>query len=136
MAAANVRTVSSNDAAGDPISYLALVVGTKVISADGKPIGEVAHILADPENDIFDGIVIDASWLPGGHVFADATQIEEIRTDAVILKLDAEASRSMPRPSANPAALETGADDMVEEGAGEELRDKLRRAWDRISGNY
>jgi hypothetical protein len=128
--------VGSNDAAGDPISYLALEEGTKVISADGQPIGEVAHVLADPKEDIFDGIVIDASSLPGGHVFADATLVGEIRTDAVTLKLDAEACRSLPQPSASPAVLETGPDDTVKDGVGEGLRDKLRRGWDRISGNY
>jgi hypothetical protein len=126
--------VSASEAAGDPISYLALQQGTKVLSLDGEPIGEVAHVLADPEDDIFDGIVIDASWLPGGHAFADASQIEEIRTDAVILKLAAEACRSLPEPSANPAAMEATPDDTAKEGLGDELRDKLRRAWDLVSG--
>ena len=125
-----------DDAAGEPSSYMALQEGTAVLSADGEPVGKVAHVLADVEDDIFDGIVVDASWLPGGHVFADATQVEEIRSNAVTLKLDAEACRSLPKPSANPAALEAGPDDTVKEGVGEQMHDKLRRAWDRISGNY
>jgi hypothetical protein len=126
----------ADEATGDPISYLALKEGTKVLSADGEPVGEIAHVLADVENDIFDGIVIDASWLPDGHVFADATQVDEIRTDAVTLKLDAAGCKSLPQPSANPAAMEATPDDAAKEGAGEELQDKLRRAWDRVSGNY
>jgi hypothetical protein len=125
-----------DEAAGEPSSYMALQEGTAVLSADGEPVGKVAHVLADVEDDIFDGIVVDASWLPGGHVFADATQVEEIRSNAVTLKLDAEACRSLPKPSANPAALEAGPDDTVKEGVGEQMHDKLRRAWDRISGNY
>jgi hypothetical protein len=128
--------VSADEAAGEPISYLALKEGTKVLCAEGEPVGEVEHVLADAENDIFDGIVIDASWLPGGHVFADATQVAEIRTEAVTLKLDAEACKSLPQPSANPAAMEATPDDAAKEGVGEGLQDKLRRAWDRISGNY
>jgi len=128
--------VSANEGAGEPISYMALEEGTAVLSSDGESIGKVAHVLADVDEDIFDGIVVDATWLPGGHVFADAAQVGEIRTDAVTLKLDAEASRSLPKPSANPAALEVGPDDMGKEGLGQELSDKLRRAWDRISGNY
>jgi hypothetical protein len=32
--------------------------------------------------------------------------------------------------------MEVGADDMGKEGLGDEAKDKLRRAWDRISGNY
>jgi hypothetical protein len=119
-------------AAGDPISYLALQEGTKVLSADGEQIGEVAHVLADTEDDIFDGIVVDASWLPGGHVFADAAQVGEIRTDAVTLKLGAGACRSLPQPSANPAAMEATPDDATKP----DLGDKLRRAWNLISGKY
>lgn len=39
-------------------------------------------------------------------------------------------------PSESPAALEVDADDMVREGTGDVLRDRLRRAWNLISGNY
>jgi hypothetical protein len=128
--------VSASEAAGDPISYLALEQGTEVLSSDGEPVGKVAHVLADPDEDIFDGIVIDASGLRGGHLFADATQVEEIRSRAVTLKLDADRCRSLPEPSANPAALEADRDDTVSRGSGEKLREKLRRAWDLISGKY
>jgi hypothetical protein len=122
--------------AGEPSSYLTLQPGTRVLSADGQDVGEVSHVLADPEEDIFDGIVISGAAEPGGHVFADAAQIDQIRTDSVVLSLSAEACRSLPHPSANPAALEASPDDMVKHGVGEELQDKLRRAWDLISGNY
>ncbi len=129
--------MSPDDAAtGDPISYMALKEGTAVLSADGEQIGKVTHVLADIDDDIFDGIVIDASWLPGGHVFVDATQVDEIRTESVTVKLDANACRSLPKPSANPAEMEVGPGDMGKQGMGEEMHDKLRRAWDRISGNY
>ena len=107
-----------------------------MLDSGGEPIGKVTHVLADINDDIFDGIVVDASWLPGGHVFVDATQVNEIRTESVTLKLDPEACRSLPEPSANPAEMELGPGDMGKEGMGEEMHDKLRRAWDRISGNY
>jgi hypothetical protein len=135
-AADNVHGVNGNEPAGEPASYLTLAEGTKVLSADGETIGEVAHVLAVEEDDIFDGIVIDASWLPGGHVFADAAEVQEIRSDAVTLKLDAERCHSLPQPSDNPAVMEVGPDDMAKEDLGDEAKDKLRRAWDRISGNY
>ncbi len=125
-----------DDAAGEPSSYLALKEGTAVHSADGEPVGRVAHVLADADDDIFDGIVIETPDRGRRHLFADATQVEEIRTGAVTLKLDAEACRSLPQPTANPAAMEAGPDDTVKEGVGEAMHDKLRRAWDRISGNY
>ena len=131
-----MHAVNAEEPAAEPSSYLTLEAGTKVLSSDGEQIGEVAHVLAVEEDDIFDGIVVDASWLPGGHVFADAAEVQEIRSDGVTLKLDAERCRSLPQPSDNPAAMEVGPDDMAKEDLGDEAKDKLRRAWDRISGNY
>ena len=128
--------MSAEEPRGRPISYLALEPGTKVLSADGQPVGELAHVLADVEDDIFDGIIVRTSGGADDHVFVDASQVEEIRTDAVVLNLDTERCRSLPRPSANPPALQATPDDTVKEGLGEELRDKLRRAWDLMSGNY
>ena len=128
--------MNGTEAGGEPISYMALEQGTEVRSSDGERIGEVAHVLADFDDDIFDGIVVDASWLPGGHVFADAAVVGEIRADAVALKLDGKACRTLPQPAENPAVMEAGPDDTVKEGVGAEMQDKLRRAWDYISGNY
>jgi hypothetical protein len=41
-----------------PISYLALTVGTAVLSSSGQTIGTVEHVLQIPEEDLFDGIVL------------------------------------------------------------------------------
>jgi hypothetical protein len=113
-----------------PVSYLTLSAGTPVRSSDGADVGVVAHVLADAEVDIFDGLVIDARRGVGGHRFADATQVARMDAEAVTLTLDAAAARRLPEPAGNPATLETGPDDMVPTG----LSDKLRRAWDLISG--
>ena len=46
-----------------PISYLALEVGTPVQGSSGKTIGKVEHVLQVPEDDLFDGIVLEyRSW--------------------------------------------------------------------------
>ena len=115
---------------GQPSSYLALREGVPVYSSDGKDLGKVEHLLAEPDIDVFDGLVIDTSVLPGGHRFVDAAQVAEIFERGVVLGIDAAAAESLPEPSANPAAMELGPDDMVRG----DLGDKLRRAWDRISG--
>ena len=57
---------------GQPSSYLKLEQGAPVYSCDGKSLGEVEEVLADPEVDIFDGVILDTSVLPGGHRFVDA----------------------------------------------------------------
>jgi uncharacterized protein YrrD len=118
---------------GDPTSYLSLGKGAEVYSRDGAKLGEVEHVLADPDADIFDGIVLDTSVLPGGHRFVDARQVDEIFERGVLLKLDRAAAETLPEPSENPAALEVTADDVAERDD-DALKRKLRRAWDLISG--
>jgi uncharacterized protein YrrD len=116
---------------GAPSSYLALQSGAAVYSSDGEKLGEVEHVLAVPDDDIFDGIVLDRSVLPGGHRFVDAPEVAEIYERGVVLNIDAASAESLPEPSANPGALEVGPGDTVKGD-----HDKLRRAWDLISGNY
>jgi hypothetical protein len=117
---------------GEPASYLTLSAGAPVYSSDGERLGVIEHVLAEPEEDIFDGIVFDSSPLPGGHRFADSEEVEEIYARGVVLKLDAAAARELPEPSANPATVEARVDDAELSP----LERKLRRAWDLISGNY
>jgi hypothetical protein len=117
---------------GEPSSYLALKPGVPVYSSDGESLGSVEHVLADPDVDVFDGIVLDTSVLPGGHRFADAPEVDEVYDRGVVLKLTAKEAQGLPEPSANPGSLAVGPDDMAPGGKHE----KLRRAWDLISGNY
>lgn len=113
---------------GDPASYLVLADGTDVLSSDGRKVGTVEHVLADPDADVFDGLIVDI----GGHRFADASQIERIHEHGVVLALDAHAAGRLPEPAENPPAMDAGPDDVVPDG----LDDKLRRAWEYLSGNY
>ena len=48
----------------------------------------------------------------------------------ILLGVDADTAETLPEPSGNPGEIEVGPDDVVPD----EKRDKLRRAWDRISG--
>src|SRR5918996_5060681 len=118
---------------GQPSSYLSLDAGFRVYSCDGEKVGEVEHVLADPDADIFDGLVLDTSVLPGGHRFVDAEQVEEIFERGVLLKLDRAAAERLPEPSENPATLEVSPDDVAQDDE-DALRRKLRRAWDLLSG--
>ena len=124
--------LSAMDDLGAPTSYMALADGVPVYSSDGEELGKVEHVLAEPEEDIFDGFVIDTSVLPGGHRFVDAPEVEAIYERGVVLKIDAAAAKDLPEPSANPGVLEADGDDAPPSP----LQQKLRRAWDRISGNY
>lgn len=115
---------------GPPASYMTLEPGTAVLSSDGERLGAVEHVLADIEQDIFDGIVLDTTALPGGNRFVDAPEVARIYERGVVLSIDAAAARELPEPSENPATMEAQPEDTVPD----DLGDKLRRAWDRISG--
>jgi hypothetical protein len=114
---------------GAPISYLTLGAGVPVYTSDEKEIGKVEYVLAAANIDIFDGIVLDRSILPGGHRFVDAPEVAEIYEGGVLLSIDAAAAEKLPEPGPNPGSITVGPDDMVKGGG-----DKLKRAWDRISG--
>jgi uncharacterized protein YrrD len=117
---------------GAPGSYMTLTPGVPVYSSDGRELGQVEHVLAEPDKDIFDGIVIDTSVLPGGNRFVDAPEVDGIHERGVVLAMDAAAAEALPEPSENPAAMSADPDDTAES----DLQRKLRRAWDLISGNY
>jgi hypothetical protein len=114
---------------GPPVAYMALREGTAVYSRDGQEVGTVAHVLADVEADVFDGLVLETS---GGHRFADAPEVGELHERGVLLKLSAEEAAQLPEPGKNPATLDLNPADAEES----ELSAKLRRAWDYISGRY
>ncbi len=115
---------------GEPGSYLTLKPGVPVYSCDGEELGKVEQVLSDSDADIFDGLVIDRSVLPGGHRFVDSEQVEEVFERGVLLKIDRAAADSLPEPSENPAVMDVDPGEGVESG----LEQKLRRAWDLISG--
>jgi uncharacterized protein YrrD len=103
------------DNLGDPVSYLVLAVGTPVSDRSGDRVGTVENVLADEQQDIFHGLIIDTG---AGHRYAPSAQVDGIYEQGVILAVPA---AELPEPSADPAAQ--AADD-------ESLAGELRRAWD------
>jgi hypothetical protein len=114
---------------GEPTSYLVLEKGADVYDSAGEHVGVVDHVLADADADIFDGLIVDASHLPGGLRFADAEQVEEIFERGVQLNV---AAAALHEPTQSAASMEATPDDVTEGG----FHRRMRRAWDYISGNY
>jgi len=82
---------------GRPISYLALAVGTPVVSSTGAEFGTVEHVLQVPDEDLFDGIVVKV-----GHNqlrFVERDQITEITTTRVTCGFSDEAVANLPTPN-------------------------------------
>ena len=119
------------DDLGSPSSYRVLAPGTAVFSAEGENVGEVKHVLADYDLDVFDGIVIDTTRLPGGLRFADAGRVDQIYDRGVVLLVSAADAERLPEPSDNPGTIEIHG---VEDVDRSEFREKLRRAWELVSG--
>lgn len=115
---------------GAPTSFLTLPEGVPVYASDGEELGKVEHVLSAPNIDIFDGIVLDTSVLPGGHRFVDAPEVAEIYERGVVLTIDAAAAKSLPEPGPNPGSIDVDPGDLVKSGR----QGKLSRAWDLISG--
>ena len=84
---------------GEPISYLALEVGTPVLSSTGKEFGTVHHVLQLPEFDLFDGISVKTSH---GLRFVDRDQITEITATMVRCSLSDAEAEALPAPEGPP----------------------------------
>jgi hypothetical protein len=82
---------------GDPISYLVAKGGIPVFSSDGEKLGRVIKVFATPEANMFDGILFDTNWGPGGRRFVDAPEVGEIYERGVILKISAAEVDSLPK---------------------------------------
>lgn len=117
---------------GPPSSYLALERGTPVYSSDGAHVGHVTHVLSSEAESLFEGIVIEEHLGRGGHRFVDADQIGDIYTGGVLLTLDREQAAKLPEPAPNPPVMR---EDPAHAGHSS-LQAKLRRAWERITGDY
>lgn len=80
---------------GRPISYLALSVGTAVLSSTGVEFGKVEHVLQVPELDLFDGIAVKTK---DGLRFVDRDQIADITTTLVRTTITNQETASLPAP--------------------------------------
>jgi uncharacterized protein YrrD len=85
------------DDLGNPISYLVAKRGIPVFSSEGERLGRVVKVSAAPEANLFDGIVFDTTWAPGGHRFVDAPEVEAIYERGVVLKIAAAEVESLPK---------------------------------------
>jgi hypothetical protein len=114
---------------GSPASYLTVPEGVPVYSADGEEAGRLTHVLAAEEEDIFDGLIVR---IGGRDAFVDAPLVDELYERGVVLKLSPGEVARLPEPAPSPPALSATPDDTTPDGLG----DKLRRAWDLLSGRY
>src|SRR5436190_16642958 len=73
----------------DPVSWLLIRPGWKVLAADGTEVGEVDEVAGDDSHDIFDGLAIATSAF-GKPRYVPAEQVGEITEGTVRLSLTRE----------------------------------------------
>jgi len=74
---------------GDPVSWLMIRAGWKVLAADGSEVGEVDEVAGDDTEDIFDGLAIATSSF-GKPRYVPSEQVAGISEGAVRLSLTRE----------------------------------------------
>jgi hypothetical protein len=70
----------------DPVSWLMIEPGWKVLASDGSDVGKVDEVAGDSSTDIFDGLAIATSAL-GKPRYLPAEQVGEITDGTVRLTL-------------------------------------------------
>lgn len=75
---------------GDPVSWLLIEPGWKVVDAHGDEIGSVDEVVGDSGNDIFNGLSISTSLL-GRPRYVPAEEVAAITERSVQLKLSKDA---------------------------------------------
>ena len=78
----------------DPVSWLMIEAGWKVLAADGTEIGEVDEVAGDSSRDIFDGLAIATSAL-GRPRYVPAEAVAEIIEGTVRLSLTPEQAENL-----------------------------------------
>ena len=73
----------------EPVSWLLIEPGWKVVDADGEDIGRIEEVVGDTSSDIFNGLAVSTGLL-GKPRYVPAEQVGEITDGQVQLKLPAE----------------------------------------------
>jgi len=108
----------------DPVSWLLIEAGWKVLAADGSEVGKVDEVTGDSGADIFDGLAIATSAL-GQPRYVPAEQVAEIVEGSVWLKLSPEQVERLGEylEPATSAQIEAA----NKSGMGEGIRGELRK---------
>ena len=81
-----VPHMNQGDARDDPVSWLLIRPGWKVVSADGLEVGQVDEVAGDDNRDIFDGLAVATSAF-GKPRYVPSEQVAQITEGRVGLNL-------------------------------------------------
>lgn len=107
----------------EPVSWLLIRPGWKVVAADGSEVGEVDEVVGDDGADIFDGLAVATSAF-GAPRYVPAEQVGEIEEGTVRLSLTADQAAQLGEYLEPATSAEIEADSKG--GFGEELAADVR----------
>jgi hypothetical protein len=107
----------------DPVSWLLIRPGWKVLAADGTEVGEVDEVAGDDTEDIFDGLAIATSAL-GKPRYVPAEQVAEITEGTIRTSLTREQVAQLGEylEPATSAEIEPESKGSIGESFGSEIR--------------
>ena len=108
----------------DPVSWLLIEAGWKVLAADGTEVGKVDEVTGDSNADIFDGLAIATSAL-GKPRYVPSEQVAEITEGAVRLTLTREEAKHLGEylEPATSATIEPDSKGGLGESVGADVRE-------------
>jgi hypothetical protein len=71
---------------GDPVSWLLIEAGWKVVDSGGKDVGRIEEIVGDSNADIFSGLSVSIGLLKG-HRYVPSEEVARITEGEIQLKL-------------------------------------------------
>jgi hypothetical protein len=107
----------------DPLSWLTIRPGWKVLAADGSEVGEVDEVAGDDTDDIFDGLAV-AMTAFGKPRYVRADQVGLITDGVVHLTIDRAAAEALGEYLEPATSAEIAPDNKG--GAGQTLRADIR----------
>lgn len=114
----------------DPVSWLLIRPGWKVVSSDAVEVGEVDQVVGDDTADIFDGLAIAASAL-GRPRYVPAEQVTRITEGVVQVALSSADAERLEEYREPAASVEIEPDSKA--GVGESLGAAYRKVVSEVS---
>ena len=94
---------------GDPISWMLIEAGWKVVSRDGEQLGSVHEVIGDSNADIFNGLAVSPGLLRGSR-YVPAERVGVIVDGQVELDVDSDEFKHLEEHTGAPTSAEIRAD--------------------------
>ncbi|HEV2712548.1 MAG TPA: DUF2171 domain-containing protein [Gaiellaceae bacterium] len=91
----------------EPVSWLVIEPGWRVVASDGSEVGQVDEVVGDTGEDIFNGLAVSTGLL-GRPKYVAAEHVVEITEGEVRLNLTADAVEALAHHRPPPPSAELG----------------------------